>query len=184
MLIDAIDNPLNPSEEKSTSTTVTVVIEDVNDNPPIFDQSIYTVAKPEDYSVNETILKVFAHDADEKNNSKISYLIESMNYSEPLFRINASTGDILVNVSLRDKVDIYELAVTAIDWGQPRLNGTATVIISVEDVNLHAPVITQLPTNNTIKIFEVQFNLVYISYTITICITPHHVKINITCTDI
>ena len=54
----ATDSGLPPM---STTTTVIVRIQDVNDNQPIFDQSFYNVSVSEDMDVGQCILKVSSH---------------------------------------------------------------------------------------------------------------------------
>ncbi len=55
LVIVASDTGVPP---KSVTTTVTVVIEDVNDNQPVFDQSFYNVTVDEDAAVGTCILTV------------------------------------------------------------------------------------------------------------------------------
>ncbi len=56
------------------------------------------------------------------------------------FAVDMSTGDIRLKSSLdREQQASYELVVAAMDTGTPRLTGTGTVVVHVNDVNDHSP---------------------------------------------
>lgn len=63
---------------KSDVANVTVFVQDVNDNPPKFDQSTYNIRIKEDTLENEEIIKVNAVDPDE-DSSLVSYQINRGN---------------------------------------------------------------------------------------------------------
>ena len=56
---------------------VTVFISDLNDNPPVFQQTSYSVQVSEALPENSTILNVLATDADYGSNAEVVYTIES-----------------------------------------------------------------------------------------------------------
>lgn len=62
------------------------------------------------------------------------------NDSLSLFSVNEE-GRVVVSTEagLSGHVGIYQLTVTASDWGQPSRSGTATVTVHVEDFNDHTP---------------------------------------------
>ncbi len=57
----------------SGSTAVTVIIDDVNDNSPIFDEAVYNVTLNEDVRRGAELVRVRARDADDE--TKIKYRI-------------------------------------------------------------------------------------------------------------
>uniref|UniRef100_A0A672NPU4 Cadherin-22 n=1 Tax=Sinocyclocheilus grahami TaxID=75366 RepID=A0A672NPU4_SINGR len=75
----------------SGSTTVTIVITDVNDNPPRFPQKMYQFSVSEGAAVGTSIGRVIATDADMGENTDMSYLIKDEEGGE-LFRVSTD-GD-------------------------------------------------------------------------------------------
>uniref|UniRef100_A0A673IY45 Cadherin-22 n=1 Tax=Sinocyclocheilus rhinocerous TaxID=307959 RepID=A0A673IY45_9TELE len=75
----------------SGSTTVTIVITDVNDNPPRFPQKMYQFSVSEGAAVGTPIGRVIATDADMDENTDMSYLIKDEEGGE-LFRVSTD-GD-------------------------------------------------------------------------------------------
>ncbi|CAM4629275.1 unnamed protein product [Leuciscus chuanchicus] len=75
----------------SGSTTVTIVITDVNDNPPRFPQKMYQFSVSEGAGVGTPLGRVIATDADMGENTDMSYLIKDEEGGE-LFRVSTD-GD-------------------------------------------------------------------------------------------
>ncbi|GBP49666.1 Cadherin-related tumor suppressor [Eumeta japonica] len=120
---------------------ISISIQDINDNPPIFLDSPYlaylmeNVIPPNDGFV----LSVRAYDADSPPfNNQVRYFIKEGDTD--LFKINASTGHIsLLRTLDRETKDEYTLAIVAMDTGSPPLTGSGTVKIIVQDVNDNSP---------------------------------------------
>ena len=87
---------------------------------------------------------MFANDADDLHeNKKIGYHILSGN-EEEIFEISTSTGEIVLTGGLdRERTAEYMLLIEAKDHGEPPLSSTATVRITVKDVNDNSPNFTQ-----------------------------------------
>ncbi|XP_040574168.2 LOW QUALITY PROTEIN: cadherin-related tumor suppressor-like [Lepeophtheirus salmonis] len=120
--------------------TLSVVIDDVNDNPPEFENSIYHFYTPENEAIGSTVAQVLAFDLDIGLNAKIVYSIED---SSQTFSINPNEGTITTNIVLdREKVSEYYFRVTATD-SSPfiSLSSQAEVKVFVEDINDNKPVI-------------------------------------------
>lgn len=114
--VNAVDSGL-PIPETAT-TTVYVNIKDINDEIPKFEQASYAAYVSERTDVGESILRVKALDKD--LNSKLEYSIKGLvkatskagveiphhsNYKvQQAFRIDAVTGEIFVNGTLRHDV--------------------------------------------------------------------------------
>ncbi|XP_063447083.1 fat-like cadherin-related tumor suppressor homolog [Mytilus trossulus] len=126
----------------TTTTNVTVHIEDVNNNVPHFLNSSYQFNVVENVN-NTQIGKVLATDSDRGNNSEIQYKLLSSEWDHNL-KVNIQTGAISVSGSLdREQLDsthgkIY-VVVMAIDQGTPSLTGTTEVIVEVLDANDNCP---------------------------------------------
>ncbi len=119
----------------STNSTLVVVVEDVNDNTPIFPNTSYEVTVPENTSVSTVLLSVTATDADiSEPNNAIRYTIESSG-SGNLFSINDMSEITLDGQLDFELVETHILNVTARDLGSPELTSTVQVIVTVSNVD-------------------------------------------------
>ncbi|NWH19268.1 PCD23 protein, partial [Grus americana] len=129
------------------SSTVTVLIQDMNDNVPKFEQSYYKASVWEGQSPKTDILQVFANDLDSGLNGETEYSILSGN-ENAAFLIDSARGILATNTvldhentsSYRETASSHRLVLLASDRGTPSLNSTATVLITVLDVNDNPPV--------------------------------------------
>ena len=138
---------------RSTTTTVNICVNDINDNAPVFIPASYSDNLREDAPVPQDILQVFAFDEDESGNpnSQITYEITSGN-DEGTFEINDITGVISLVQSLNFEMeDSYLLEVTATDQGTVPMSGTTSVAIEVININEFPPVVSG---NETIDLSE------------------------------
>ncbi|XP_054840776.1 protocadherin alpha-10-like [Eublepharis macularius] len=129
------------------SGTVQLVINvlDANDNPPVFNQSVYRVKLLENTANGTLVIKLNATDLDEGMNKDISYFFSNNVPSSftKIFSINSNTGELRVfgKVDFED-VNLYDLQVEAEDKGNPPLSGHCQVLIEVLDVNDNVPEVT------------------------------------------
>lgn len=113
---------------QSSTATVFLFIEDVNDNNPVFYPSQYFKQIPEDTQVGVSIVKVSAYDLDCGKNAQVMYSIESG--SEGLFQINDTTGMLSLKASLiNSNKELYRLKISAIDGGGRKAAESAIVEI-------------------------------------------------------
>ncbi len=68
--VEAVDGADPP---RRAYTNVTITLQDVNDNPPVFDSNVFSVTIPEDTSVDASILRVSATDADSGINAEVFF---------------------------------------------------------------------------------------------------------------
>ena len=68
--VEAIDGADPP---RRSEINVTIALEDVNDNPPVFDSNTFTVTIAEDTSIGTSILRVTATDADSGINKEVFF---------------------------------------------------------------------------------------------------------------
>lgn len=130
---------------------VNVTVLDVNDNPPIFDHSDYTVSLNESASPGTHVLQVTATDCDTGDNARITYYLAD---AQRHFSVDPETGDITTTEPLEcPPQQSCQLArpgvcpkscvftVFARDHGSPRQDGRTYVTVNLVDANDHDPVI-------------------------------------------
>ncbi|XP_061440503.1 protocadherin-23 isoform X2 [Rhineura floridana] len=123
---------------------VTVLIQDMNDNAPQFEQNYFKTSVWEGQAFNTYIMQIYATDDDTGINGEIEYSVISGNTNEA-FLIDSAQGIISTNTILdREDISSYRLVVQAVDKGSPRLSATSTVEIQVVDINDNIPTIQPL----------------------------------------
>ncbi|NWI17698.1 CELR3 protein, partial [Crypturellus soui] len=130
----------------STALNLTVIVDDVNDNPPVFGSSRYEVDVFENEVLGSALLTLSATDLDAGANALVKYRIISQRppTSLPVFRVNLTTGQLSLSQQLDyETIKQYELEVEASDGGQPSLNTTTAVVLHVLDVNDNPPEFNQ-----------------------------------------
>uniref|UniRef100_A0A674HIM0 Cadherin EGF LAG seven-pass G-type receptor 2 n=1 Tax=Taeniopygia guttata TaxID=59729 RepID=A0A674HIM0_TAEGU len=125
------------------SGLVTIQVLDVNDNAPIFVSTPFQATVLENVPVGYSVIHVQAIDADSGDNSWLVYTLLETGTGFP-FTINNSTGWIVVASELdREVVDFYSFRVEAQDHGTPSMASTASVSVTILDVNDNSPEFTQ-----------------------------------------
>ena len=115
-------------ENSTDYADVIVNVTDANDNPPVFTSPVYEVLL-EKASLPLPVTKVTATDADHNGAEKLKYMIEPHSQD---FSINEKTGQItLMKTNLI--FGQYHLNVIANDQGEPPLNGSCKVFITIGD---------------------------------------------------
>ncbi|XP_069339862.1 protocadherin alpha-12 isoform X6 [Eulemur rufifrons] len=135
--------------ELTGSVQIQIIILDVNDNAPEFDEPGYKVALFENVQNDTRVIQLNASDLDEGLNREISYGIRMISpVSEKcMFSINPDSGEIRIYGKLDfEENNAYEIQVIAIDKGIPSMAGHSTVLVEVLDLNDNVPevVITSL----------------------------------------
>ena len=134
LLITVSDRGTPP---KSTTVELPFRVIDVNDEPPVFNQSSYTVTVEENSDSQVSILQLNATDPDTGSGGNISaYNIEAGN-DGGWFILDPTQGTLETAVSFdREVRSSYTLTVTAVDdGGMTAQTGTASVLILISDVN-------------------------------------------------
>uniref|UniRef100_A0A8P4KBI4 Cadherin domain-containing protein n=1 Tax=Dicentrarchus labrax TaxID=13489 RepID=A0A8P4KBI4_DICLA len=143
------------SPSLSSVKVLTIMVNDINDNPPTFKQSKYDANILENQPVGTFVMKVNAEDIDDGSNSKILYQISRDTNSEvsSFLTINSETGELFTS-RLFDYEQLvhFQIKVTARDGGDPPLSTTCTV--NVLDINDHAPVFPNKDTPVRLEISE------------------------------
>ncbi|NXT34998.1 PCD23 protein, partial [Pelecanoides urinatrix] len=115
---------------RSTTVSVVVHINDVNDNDPVFLQNPIRAFVSAETCVNETVATVRAEDMDLGSNGAVVF---SLMIAETAFQIDAKTGDIILQEPLASNEFSNQLLVMASDQGIPPRTATAMVIIFTEE---------------------------------------------------
>ncbi|KAB7496775.1 Protein dachsous [Armadillidium nasatum] len=118
--------------QRSAVQKIDVFIVDINDNAPKFSQAIYRAEVSEGSSPGTHVTRVTASDNDQGSNGNLTYIIPA-GIGDNKFRINPATGEI------RTRKEEYSLTVYVRDGALPALYDTASVLVSLSDINDHAP---------------------------------------------
>ncbi|XP_008554394.1 cadherin-89D isoform X3 [Microplitis demolitor] len=127
---------------------VTIIVDDINDNPPIFDMEKYQGHLTENsVSGTEVILdhRVSVHDADEVVNSNFNLTLEGD--ASDLFSIDSTTGRVFFtghgsHLLDRENKSTYMLRIIASD--DINKKSTALLQINLDDVNDNPPTFVQM----------------------------------------
>lgn len=150
LTVTVFDVGSNPISTQSSSANVAIIVRDVNDNPPIFSQGVYTVSVSENNQIGVSLLSVEATDADSEQFAVVTYFLENgLNF----FELDNITGELTALISFDFEVQQnYTLSVLAIDSGTPFLSASAQVVIAILNQNDNRPVFEQ--TSYFIEISE------------------------------
>uniref|UniRef100_A0A8C2R445 Cadherin domain-containing protein n=1 Tax=Capra hircus TaxID=9925 RepID=A0A8C2R445_CAPHI len=135
-------NTLGQEVEKPLILTVKIL--DINDNAPVFSQSIFQGEIEENSASNSLVMILNATDADEPNhlNSKIAFKIISQEPAgTPMFLLSRHTGEVRTLTSSldREQVSSYRLVVSGADRDGEGLSTQCECSIKVKDVNDNFP---------------------------------------------
>uniref|UniRef100_A0A8C0SF49 Desmoglein 3 n=1 Tax=Canis lupus familiaris TaxID=9615 RepID=A0A8C0SF49_CANLF len=147
-------NVLGQDVEKPLILTVKIL--DVNDNAPVFSQSIFMGEIEENSASNSLVMILNATDADEPNhlNSKIAFKIVSQEPAgTPMFLLSRHTGEVrtLTNSLDREQVSSYRLVVSGADKDGEGLSTQCECSIKVKDVNDNFPMFKESQYSAHIK---------------------------------
>uniref|UniRef100_A0A8D8Q5N3 Cadherin-23 n=1 Tax=Cacopsylla melanoneura TaxID=428564 RepID=A0A8D8Q5N3_9HEMI len=124
---------------KQTATgTLTIIVEDENDNSPVFKKPFYKRSITENSKMGINIANVVAEDKDK--NRTIKYSLEAMPKIRELISLDEDTGEIVVaNKIDHEQHKWLNLSVRATDSGVPPRSSYAEVFIQVLDENDNNP---------------------------------------------
>ncbi|GFN94954.1 cadherin-23, partial [Plakobranchus ocellatus] len=127
----------------SSVTNITVRVLDRNDESPIFINKTYFASVKENSLAGEFVAFVEAYDDDgTQPNNEIYYVIETGGQDK--FQMNSSSGQLVVGAGAdldRETAPSFTLTILAVDKGSPPRTGTASVLVSIEDVNDAKPIL-------------------------------------------
>ena len=136
--IRATDQAITESERLSSTTTVIVIVLDVNDNKPTFVTPNYTYVM-EDEPLDYPVITITAIDQDYRGNARVKYSIVTDD-SRGKFSLHAGSGRLTLNARLNYSSKArYAMNISATDEGSPPLSSYQLLSIFVVDVNDNAP---------------------------------------------
>ncbi|XP_075403418.1 cadherin EGF LAG seven-pass G-type receptor 3 [Tenrec ecaudatus] len=119
-----------------------IQVVDINDHMPIFVSTPFQVSVLENAPLGHSVIHIQAVDADHGENARLEYSLTGMAPDTP-FVINSATGWVSVSGPLdREAVEHYFFGVEARDHGSPPLSASASVTVTVLDVNDNRPEFT------------------------------------------
>ncbi|XP_018422197.1 PREDICTED: protocadherin gamma-B1-like [Nanorana parkeri] len=135
-----VENPLNVF-------SVSVEIQDINDNYPVFFHELFTIEMVESTSPGTRFTLQGAEDPDIGLNSVQTYKLNDNQHFILVESINPDGSkfpELVLEKPLdRETIKAHELILTALDGGNPLRSGTAQVRIIVTDANDNFPVFTE-----------------------------------------
>uniref|UniRef100_H3C0T4 Protocadherin 2 alpha c n=1 Tax=Tetraodon nigroviridis TaxID=99883 RepID=H3C0T4_TETNG len=149
--VSAVDGGTPPL---SSQMSFMVEVADVNDNPPRFEQTSYTVYVTENNARGASLCIVKATDADAAENARITYTVISDNnygiHVASYVSIKPNTGEAYALRAFDfEKLREFHFQVKAQDNGVPPLSRVVTVYVYIMDQNDHAPRIFYPPANGS-----------------------------------
>nr|XP_060630174.1 protocadherin beta-16-like isoform X7 [Anolis sagrei ordinatus] len=156
-----------------TSTSIIhVQITDVNDNTPVFGNTLFEMRLQENNIPGLLIGSVHAIDLDTEQNGKVSYSILpgeiGANHAVSYISINSETGNVYALRSLDfEQIKNFRVTVKATDGGIPSLNSDAVVEVVVIDENDNAPFFLYPLQNSTFPCNELLPKMAEADYLVT-----------------
>lgn len=127
---------------KTAVAMLTVILTDINDNPPVFNQTEYHAFIAENKPTYTAVYKVVATDKDSPKNAIIRYSIAG-GTGKNFFKINSSTGEIVSSISFDyEERKEYNLQILAAN-PDSNMQSTAMLIVHITGVNEYYPQFVQ-----------------------------------------
>ncbi|XP_057706807.1 protocadherin alpha-C2-like isoform X4 [Corythoichthys intestinalis] len=138
----------------SSQIAFAVDVADVNDNPPRFEQTSYTVYISENNAPSSPLCTIKATDADSAENARITYsVLNDNNHGIPVasyVSVKPNTGEAYALRTFDfEKLREFHFQVKAQDNGMLPLSRVATVYVYIMDENDHKPRIVYPPANGS-----------------------------------
>ncbi|XP_055601986.1 DE-cadherin [Uranotaenia lowii] len=124
--------------------TFKVTIEDINDNPPVFDKTRYDEPITKDAKIGTRVASISATDLDDGDNSIIKYEILQKHNDHTYFRINPNNGIVTLAKSIdKSPGQYYQIYVRAYNT-VPEQDAEVEVKIPVIESNKLPPYFTEV----------------------------------------
>ncbi|XP_068181890.1 protocadherin alpha-10-like isoform X3 [Antennarius striatus] len=151
LILTAVDGG---TPAKSGSMTITVNVLDINDNAPVFSQTLYKARVYENVQTGTSIITLNATDVDAGHNGQVFYSFSKVGKGKQtdLFAIEERTGTVTNKKNIDyEKNNAFEIRVQASDGASPPLISHTKLLIEVLDVNDNSPEITVKSLSNKVK---------------------------------
>lgn len=121
-----------------TRTTIEIVVQESNNNPPRFIEPIYHVNITENIPIGSFVAQVRAQSFQSKGDANLTYTIPA-DVAHDHFAIDALRGVVTTKAHIdRESVDSYSVPIYATEMSSSKFD-VAYLVIKVNDVNDHAP---------------------------------------------
>uniref|UniRef100_A0A3Q3E582 Cadherin domain-containing protein n=1 Tax=Labrus bergylta TaxID=56723 RepID=A0A3Q3E582_9LABR len=131
---------------KTGMVNVTVVVTDVNDNPPVFSSSEYIISLPENSDIGSNVFDIKATDADSGVNAQIVYSLIAGHVDK--FLIDSRSGTITTLVVFDyEQEQNFDLTIKATNIGGLTLFSLSYFVIQISDVNEFKPIFSKKELN-------------------------------------
>uniref|UniRef100_A0A8R1I1P6 Cadherin domain-containing protein n=1 Tax=Caenorhabditis japonica TaxID=281687 RepID=A0A8R1I1P6_CAEJA len=141
---------------RNSTTVVTIRVKDINDNPPIFSNSRYSIVLGAFISPGGVVGKISATDKDATSpNNYVHYFSH-----DPQFKISDEGEIVFMGSGILQKDDHMQFNITATDGGKPPLSATAKVVINEhrgKTNGVQNEVTTQISSNDTVEKSEIKW---------------------------
>lgn len=129
-------------EPKQSKATLSIILTDINDNPPVFNQTLFNVFIFENSLPGTFVSQIVATDLDSPKNAIINYSIVG-GTGENLFFCNNTSGALYSKqVFDYEKEKSYGLEILAIN-PDSTLSGSTKVTVHIQGVNEYYPTFSQ-----------------------------------------
>ncbi|XP_073795435.1 uncharacterized protein cdh24a isoform X2 [Danio rerio] len=129
------------------SSQFIIRVQDINDNPPLFQSGPYSATVPEMANIGTSVIQVTATDADDPTYGSSAKLVYSVIQGQQFFTVDPQSGIVRTAVPDMDREAQaqYQVVLQARDMGghQGGLTGTTTITVHLSDVNDNPPRFTQ-----------------------------------------
>ncbi|XP_076861936.1 protocadherin gamma-A4-like isoform X1 [Brachyhypopomus gauderio] len=128
----------------SSTKTIQLSVADVNDNPPVFEEQMYSAHVKENNKPGSSVCTVAATDPDWRQNGTVVYsLLPSDINGTPVTSFLSINGDTGVIHAVRsfdyEQMKSFKVLILARDNGSPPLSSNVTVTVFIMDENDNAP---------------------------------------------
>jgi hypothetical protein len=150
LTVVATDGAVPPETRLSAEKLVTVIVEDVNDNAPVFVSMSATVL-PSSPNRDTLVMHVHANDLDSSTNGLVTYELVSGNTD--LFRLNRNTGALTLRRAINDPESRYQLTIKATDeavQAERKSTDAYLTVISIGNNGEQAPVFIGEPYTGSV----------------------------------
>ena len=131
---------IQPPDDLKSDVDVTIEVQNINDNFPHFDKSLYEKSVSEDLAPGASVLKVSAKDCDCSKNCLCSMGQLKYNLNDDFFSIDSDTGTIRTKKELDyETTKSHNFRVFVTDFGKPKYQEVCLVEITVTNANDNAP---------------------------------------------
>ncbi|GBP26752.1 Cadherin-99C [Eumeta japonica] len=123
----------NEGAKPGDTTTLEVLVEDKNDNAPIFTSVIRPITVEDSSAIGSLVQIVMATDADATApNNRVRYKLVGRGKASKYFHVEPDTGAVRVRDDLRKEADSeYTVDVQAYDQGEPQMSSVSSLTVYV-----------------------------------------------------